>query len=278
VTRIADSGISTDVPDGWKGRVQTRVLAARKGRERTFAVLHAATIPLPEDTSDFGSNVVRKLGAHDVFFALFEYAPESADEPIFAHPRPASLRARDFTNDQLQRQLDHQVGTQRFFTDSGRAFCVYVVLGSVGARRTALPTVNHLLDSLTIGSLDGSTPVSALQLVRSRSELTGFTAAFESAGLLALLDEPGPLTVFAPTDSTFVAPSDPDERAAWLLQFVARADLRVEKFPTRARTAAGTDIDLALDQGVPVVDGSPVIVPDLAATNGVVHIIRMVTP
>lgn len=278
MTRLADSGIRVEVPNGWKGRVATRVLPARTGRERAYAVVHVATIPLPEDTSDFGSNVVRKLGAHDVFFTLFEYAPESATEPLFAHERPSVLRARDFTNDQLQRQLDDQLGVQRFFTETDRAFCLYVVLGSIGARRSALATVNSLLASVRI--TDPAEPVaeSVAVLARSRPELTRFTAAFDATGLTPLLEEPGPLTVFAPTDDAFVEPSDSDELAAALLAFVVRDEIRTSEFPTVTRTAAGTDVALTREGGRLAVGGHAVLVADLPAANGVLHIVAGVSP
>jgi hypothetical protein len=46
--------------------------------------------------------------------------------------------------------LPGQSGLQQFFTHRGRAFCLYVVLGSHIDRAEVLPRVNAVLDSLVI--------------------------------------------------------------------------------------------------------------------------------
>jgi hypothetical protein len=43
-----------------------------------------------------------------------------------------------------------QSGLQRFFTHNGRAFCLYVVLGSHVDRADILPNVNAVLETLEI--------------------------------------------------------------------------------------------------------------------------------
>jgi hypothetical protein len=87
----------------------------------------------------------------DVFMTLFEYGPESAGTPLFeAEGIPRQLAAREFDRNALQRAMPGQSGLQRFFTHNGRAFCLYVVLGSHVDRADILPNVNAVLETLEI--------------------------------------------------------------------------------------------------------------------------------
>ena len=50
----------------------------------------------------------------------------------------------------IQRVIAGMCGTQRFFTSGGRAFCLYVVLGSWLQRRTLVPVANSFLSTVEI--------------------------------------------------------------------------------------------------------------------------------
>jgi hypothetical protein len=173
VTEIGAHGIAVTLPSGWEGRVFRRPMAgdlsasAADGApaapgETTYAVVHVATIPLPPGTADFASGAVERLGHEDALIVLFEYGPESVDQPLFeARGIPRSLDADQFNPSVLQRTLRGQAGVQRFFNDAGRAFCLYVVLGAYANRRRLVPQVNQVLASLTIDSSDGATTTTA---------------------------------------------------------------------------------------------------------------------
>ena len=89
------------------------------------------------------------------FIALIEYDPSSAGTALFSSPVavPLQVRAEDFSPHQLQRTIRGQAGTQRFFVDGGRPFCLYVVLGSMANRHHAVPRVNAILSAVEIGPL-----------------------------------------------------------------------------------------------------------------------------
>ena len=89
------------------------------------------------------------MGVNDIFAVLFEYGPESVGRRLFARQgMPRSLTTADFRPYLLRRGLGGQSGTQWFFTEAGRPFTFYAVLGS-HARRTALvPRVNALIGDL----------------------------------------------------------------------------------------------------------------------------------
>ena len=63
----------------------------------------------------------------------------------------------------LRRGIPGQSGTQWFFTESGRPFSFYAVLGSHAQRPALVPHVNTLLSSLTL-----SPAVSDLPAARPR--------------------------------------------------------------------------------------------------------------
>jgi uncharacterized surface protein with fasciclin (FAS1) repeats len=111
-------------------------------------------------------------------------------------------------------------------------------------------------------------------------------AALQAAGLVETLKGPGPFTVFAPTDEAFAKlPAGTLEalladrpRLAAVLTYhvvpgrVVAAD--VVKMKT-AKTVQGGSLRIRTDQGV-TVDGATVVRTDVAAGNGVIHVIDAV--
>jgi hypothetical protein len=177
VTDLVAHGIDVSLPAGWEGRLFRRPLdgevasadASIEGepaapQETTNAVLHASTIAIPAGVGDFASGAVDKLGDDDIFVVLFEYDPASVDTPLFERAGlPRTLAADDFSPNVMQRAIRGQAGVQRFFNDQGRAFCLYVVIGSFARRRDLVKRVNTVLATLTIDPLDataGTTPTS----------------------------------------------------------------------------------------------------------------------
>jgi hypothetical protein len=175
VTDLGAHGVDVSLPAGWEGRLFRRPLAGEVAsadasihgepaapQETTNAVLHASTIAIPADVGDFASGAVDKLGADDIFIVLFEYDAVSVDTPLFKSAGlPRTLAADDFSPNVMQRAVRGQAGVQRFFHDQGRAFCLYVVIGSFARRRDLVKRVNAVLATVTIAPLDaGATTTS----------------------------------------------------------------------------------------------------------------------
>ena len=145
---VSAYGLSFDVPQGWDGRVYRRPAAPP---ESTHPVLHAGNVPLPEDRGDYGSGAVERMGAANVFLALLEFHPSARDSALFARSgRPSTLDPNAFHPASLQRSLPGQAGTQAFFSDKGRAFCLYVVLGSWADRGRLVPLATDALQRVSI--------------------------------------------------------------------------------------------------------------------------------
>jgi hypothetical protein len=114
-------------------------------------VFHIGNFPLPDGGATFGADAVTLMGSNDVLIVVVEYGSENADTPPFAAQGiPSALQARQFDRSALQRGVPGQSGLQQFFSVKGRAFCLYVVLGSHIDRFDLVPQVNQVLDTLEI--------------------------------------------------------------------------------------------------------------------------------
>jgi hypothetical protein len=156
VTSLSAHGIAAPLPRGFEGRIFVR---AAVGDEVPYPVAHFATFALPANVADFGGGAVDLMGPNDVFVVLFEYGPESLGRALFARQgMPRSLGTDDFRPSVLKRGLGGQSGTQWFFTDGGRPFSLYAVLGSHARRGALVPRVNGLLRSVAISPTPTSAP------------------------------------------------------------------------------------------------------------------------
>jgi hypothetical protein len=142
------------VPRGWDAEIYSRGreigTQAAGGGGSSRPVVHVGTFPLPAARGDFGSGAVEIMNQDDVLVVLFEYGPESVGSPLFARSGVPRVAAGDFGPNNMQRPIAGQSGAQYFFNQSGRAFCLYVVLGAHSRRNELVPEVNQVLAGLTI--------------------------------------------------------------------------------------------------------------------------------
>jgi len=111
-------------------------------------------------------------------------------------------------------------------------------------------------------------------------------AAVKAAGLADTLSGPGPLTVFAPTDAAFakLPPGtvdallkDPPKLKAILTYHVVAGKVMAKDVKTgTAPTVNGQTINLTASQGGVMVNDAKVTAADVAASNGVIHVIDTV--
>jgi len=114
-------------------------------------------------------------------------------------------------------------------------------------------------------------------------------AALQAAGLVETLKGNGPFTVFAPTDEAFaklpagtvenlLKPENKEKLKAILTYHVVAGKVMaadVVKLKT-ARTVQGTTVDISTTGGKVKVDNANVVKTDIAASNGVIHVIDTV--
>jgi uncharacterized surface protein with fasciclin (FAS1) repeats len=114
-------------------------------------------------------------------------------------------------------------------------------------------------------------------------------AAVQAAGLVDTLKGAGPFTVFAPTDEAFaklpagtvedlLKPENKDKLVAILTYHVVPGKVMaadVTGKETKAKSVQGSEITINGTNGVKV-DGATVVQADIAADNGVIHVIDAV--
>ncbi len=155
--RLDAHGLSCAVLAGWDIRIEQRqqstVMAPASELPMggyVHPILHAGTSPLPTARGDYGSGYVETMTSRDVFLCLGEFDPYEGVEDMFDSGMTPPLRSADFHPDAQQRVIAGMCGTQRFFTSNGRAFCLYIVLGSWLQRSQLVPVANSFLSTIRI--------------------------------------------------------------------------------------------------------------------------------
>jgi uncharacterized surface protein with fasciclin (FAS1) repeats len=112
--------------------------------------------------------------------------------------------------------------------------------------------------------------------------------AVKAAGLVETLQGKGPFTVFAPTDEAFaklpagtveslLKPENKEKLKGILLYHVVPGKVMAADVKTMmAKTAGGKELSIKVEGGSVMVDNAKVVKTDVAASNGVIHIIDTV--
>lgn len=122
----------------------------------------------------------------------------------------------------------------------------------------------------------------------ANGSFTTLATALTAAGLVETLKGEGPFTVFAPTDAAFAAlpagtvedllkPENKDKLVAVLTYHVVPGAVMSTDLTEgmTATTVNGSDVTITLEGG-PKVNGAAISTPDVAASNGVIHVIDQV--
>jgi uncharacterized surface protein with fasciclin (FAS1) repeats len=141
---------------------------------------------------------------------------------------------------------------------------------------------------VTLGLVASTFAVQAKDIVDTAVSAGSFktlVTAVQAAGLVDTLKGPGPFTVFAPSDEAFAKVpkatldallADKEKLTAVLTYHVVpgkvmAADVKAGK----VKTVQGSEITITTEGGVKV-DGANVVATDVAASNGVIHVIDTV--
>jgi transforming growth factor-beta-induced protein len=134
----------------------------------------------------------------------------------------------------------------------------------------------HVIDAVLIP------PKSILEIASSDPRFTTLVSAVQSAGLVETLSGKGPFTVFAPTNDAFAKLSaipSGDVLKQVLLYHVAAGDFDTKDLLWKGmvNTVQGKDVHVEFKSGALVLNGKvKVIVSNLEASNGIVHVIDTV--
>ena len=152
MTKLQGESIEVELPTGWEGRIASRNGGGLRSSAAmaSTARVHAANFALPPDVADFGGGAVELMSNRDLLVILFEYDRASAGTALFAAKGIPRVGVDDFDPYALQQVRPGQSGVQRFVPSAGRAFCLYVVLGSHTRRFRTVPVVNDVLAATRI--------------------------------------------------------------------------------------------------------------------------------
>jgi uncharacterized surface protein with fasciclin (FAS1) repeats len=144
--------------------------------------------------------------------------------------------------------------------------------------------VVHVIDVVLIPA---ETPATVFDIIEGSEVHTTLAAAIEAAGLEDALRGEGPFTVFAPTDAAFDALpaglvdallADPSGDLTSILLYHVVADnipaANLQNGQTLA-TLFGEALSVSIDQQV-LINNAHVVITDLVAGNGIVHVIDAV--
>jgi hypothetical protein len=145
---VAAHGLRVTLPPRWEARLFLR--AASAPDESMCPVLHLGNFALPPGRGDYGSGAVELMRAGQVFAALLEFGAAEAGTELFEARGMPHPRMIDFAPNALQRALPGQLGSQSFFTEHGRPFCLYVVLGSSAHATGLIRELHGVLDTITV--------------------------------------------------------------------------------------------------------------------------------
>lgn len=121
---------------------------------------------------------------------------------------------------------------------------------------------------------------------KSAGSFNTLVTAVQAAGLVDTLKGPGPFTVFAPTDEAFA--KIPKAKLDALLKdkaaltkvltyhVVAGKVMAADVKPGNVKTVEGSNLKVTVAGGKVKVDNANVVKTDIAADNGVIHVIDTV--
>jgi uncharacterized surface protein with fasciclin (FAS1) repeats len=180
-------------------------------------------------------------------------------------------------------------------TLSGKDFYVSVVDGSLFINGAEVIIVDieasngviHVIDAVILPPAEDKLSIADIAVADGR--FTTLVAALDAAGLVETLAGEGTFTVFAPTDDAFAAlPAgtveglleDIPSLTNILLYHVLGAEVFAETALTldgqSAETLSGASFDISVQDGSLFVDNAQVIIADIPASNGVIHVIDAV--
>ena len=126
-----------------------------------------------------------------------------------------------------------------------------------------------------------------VEVAAANPDFTTLVAAVKAAGLVDTLNGPGPFTVFAPTNEAFKAlpagvlaklllPANKATLTKILTYHVVPAEvMAADVKPGKVKTVEGGELTITTTGGVKVNDAN-VTATDIAASNGVIHVIDKV--
>jgi len=157
-------------------------------------------------------------------------------------------------------------------------------------RRTFLTTATLGASALVLAACAAPSEPDIVDVAQAAGTFDTLVAAVTAADLVETLKSPGPFTVFAPTDDAFAAlpagtveslllPENKDQLVAVLTYHVVPGSIMASDLPVDGRvnitTVEGSTAHIDTRNGAKI-DNANIVSTDIAASNGVIHVIDAV--
>ena len=154
---------------------------------------------------------------------------------------------------------------------------------------TVAITAALLLTTTAIAGHHGAEKKDIVDTAVANGNFSTLAAALEAGGLIETLKSDGPFTVFAPTDEAFaklpdgtvemlLLPENKDKLVAILTYHVVPGEVSAAEVVklNSASTVNGSDVQITVFDGNVTINDSRVVMTDIYASNGVIHVVDTV--
>ena len=146
---LSGHGLALTVHDGWEARIWMPDLPPPA---ENHPVVRLANFALPLTKNTYAEDVADGLRAGEVVASLAEFSPTLAGRGLYASRGVPKLEPGDLDPRAVQRQAPGRAGVQRFFSEHGRAFSLYVVARRGAGLERAMHELTVHLRGLTVAA------------------------------------------------------------------------------------------------------------------------------
>ncbi len=263
------------------GRFTTLVAAVQAaGLVETLAGEGPFTVFAPTDEA------FAKLPAGTIEELLKPENKQQLTDILLYHVVAGKVMAADVVNlSEAETALGEKVAIK---VEDGKVFVndAQVIITDIEASNGVI----HVIDTVILPpSMTAEAPKDIVDIAAADGRFTTLVAAVQAAGLVDTLKSEGPFTVFAPTDEAFaklpagtiealLKPENKQQLTDILLYHVIPGKVMAAGVSDGliADTALGTSVFFKLDMGKAYINEAQIILTDIEASNGVIHVIDTV--
>ena len=209
--------------------------------------------------------------------------PEALSEVLLYHVVPGNVMASDVVR---LSSAETASGEEIMINVDGDTVMINdarVVVADIEASNGVI----HVVDSVLLPPAESQSIVS---IAVEDGRFSTLVAALQAADLVGTLEGEGPFTVFAPTDDAFAMLPDGTVDAllndiptlqSILLYHVVPGNVMASDVTnlSSADTASGLEVSISVENGAVKINDAQVIITDIVASNGVIHVIdRVILP
>ena len=158
-------------------------------------------------------------------------------------------------------------------------------INKVMKKVTYIAAVIAALSLITSNKLSAAEEKNIVKVAAGAGQFNTLVAAVKAGGLVETLSGPGPFTVFAPTDEAFaklpkgtvdnlLKPENKEKLVAILTYHVVPGKIMAADVSTgEAKTVNGKELPIKVSSGKVKAGSANVVKTDIAASNGVIHVV-----